>query len=175
MLLRPQGSLGPVRHLDLPQDRFDMNFDGRFCQPQLSRNHLVRGALGDEMQDLSFATGQALSAGTIVGWHSGSGYSEANFVASGLRIQQSQAHICGDKPFTEHNQLKSQDESFMAHRGWAQSIKTRLEGVSDSSGIQVLAQENHPDGRPSRLEAVDGLAHVVRSLVSVDQAESGRF
>ena len=88
MLLCPQGGLGPVRHLDLPQDRFDMNLDGRFSQSQIPCNHLVRGALGDEMQDLSFATGQALSAGTVVGWHSGSRYSEANFVASGLCIQQ---------------------------------------------------------------------------------------
>ena len=49
----PQGSLRAVPRLNFSKDRFDMNFDRRFGDGELPRNHLVRLAFHQVLQDLN--------------------------------------------------------------------------------------------------------------------------
>ena len=50
---RPHGSLRPVRHPNFAEDRFNMDFDRRFSDGELPRNHLVRLSFHQVLQDLN--------------------------------------------------------------------------------------------------------------------------
>ncbi len=50
---RPHGSLRAVRRPNFAEDCLDMNFDRRFGDSELLRNHLVRLAFHQVLQDLN--------------------------------------------------------------------------------------------------------------------------